>query len=255
MIIQPFSYLSTLPIVPAALQPVLDADTKLFLDTTNPSSYPGTGNTWTDLSGNSNNADVSLVTSYWTGSGGGYFDWPGNDYTKIATVAHNSTLNIFDGDFTVMFVGTIDTAAGGTSDLVGAFAKPDWNNNPSFGWLILRNSADGNYKKTNFYLNGSGIGLSTGTTYNNLGDWFVLQYVRSGSTLTYYNTSNTSIGSFTSTANGNNTGTMQIGRARNNASFNYRWDGKIAGIGLYDKALSSAERLQNINYFKSKLGF
>jgi hypothetical protein len=243
------------PFFAADIVPVIDSSTKLFLDTTNPSSYPGTGNTWSDLSGNGNNANVTDITSYWTGSGGGYFDWPGNDYTKVATVTHSSSLNLFNSDFTVMFVGTVDTAAGGTSDLVGPFAKPDWNLNPSMGWLMIRNSADGNYRKGNFYLNGTGIGLSTGTFFDSLGAFFVAHIVRSGSTVTYYTTANTSIGSFTSSANGNNSNNLRIGRGRDNATFNYRWDGKQAGIGFYNKALTSDERLQNINYFKAKLGF
>jgi hypothetical protein len=255
MIVQPFSYFQQVVSEIATLQPVIDSSAKLFLDTTNPSSYPGSGNTWTDLSGNGNNADVSLITAYWTGSGGGYFDWPGNDYTKIATVTHAASLNLFNADFTVMFVGTIDATAGGQSDATGPFAKPNWPDNPSMGWLINRNSADINFRKGAFYLNGTAAGLSTGTFFSTIGDFFVTHIVRSGTNIQYYDTANSSIGSFTFSLNGNNTGNLRIGRARDISTTNYRWDGKQAGIGLYNKALSAEERLQNINYFKSKLGF
>jgi hypothetical protein len=242
--INPFSVAEPTPVL---------TDSVMILDATSAASYPGTGNTWTDLSGNGNNADVSLVTSYW--NSGGYFDWPGSDYTKVATVADAASLDVLNGDFTFLLVGTIDTAAGGFADLVGPYSMNDWNDNPGMGWLFVRNSADGNYRKMNFYLNATGLGLSTSVAFNALGDWFVIHVVRSGSTVTYYNTANTSIGSFTSSVNANNNNGFTIGRGRNDATTNYRWDGKMAGIGLYDKALTSDERLENINYFKDKLGF
>ena len=225
----------------------------LLLDATSAASYPGSGNTWTDLSGQGNNANVSLITSYW--NAGGYFDWPGTDYTKIATVADAASLDVLDGDFTFLLAATIDASAGGSADTAGPFGFGNWFVNPGMGWLFIRNSGDANYRKFNFYLNGTGVGLSTSVAFTTLGDWFVLQIVRSGSTVTYYNTSNTSIGSFTNSANANNNSGVTIGRARNDATFNYKWDGKIAAIGLYDKALSSDERLTNINYLKGELGF
>jgi hypothetical protein len=232
--------------------PVL-TDSVMMLDATSATSYPGTGNTWTDLSGNGNNADVSLVTSYW--NAGGYFDWPGTDYTKIATVSHAASLNIFNADYTVLMVGTIDATAGGFSDLAGMWSKPDFNANPSTGQLFIRNSADGNFRKMQYYINGTGIGLSSGTAFASIGDWFVIHVTRSGNTYTYYDVNNNSFGTATSSLNGNSTGTLQIGRARNDATANYKWDGKVAGIGLYTGVLTSDERLQNINYFKDKLGF
>jgi hypothetical protein len=235
--------------------PVL-TNARLMLDSTNPASYPGTGNNWFDLSGNGNNADVTEVTSYW--NAGGYFDWPGTDYTKIATVAANSSFNQILGgtsSWTMMFVGTIDASGTGFADTTGPFAMDDWTDNPGMGWLFIRNSGDGNFRKFNFYVNATGIGLSTSVAFNSIGDWFVLHIVKSSTTVTYYNTANTAIGSFSNSTNANNNNPLVIGRARNNDPANYRWDGKIAGVGIYNTALTSDERLQNINYFKDKLGF
>ena len=225
----------------------------LLLDATNPSSYPGSGTTWTDLSGNGNNANVSLITSYW--NAGGYFDFPGTDYTKIATVTHASSLNIFDGDFTILVVGTVDALASGVGDNVGPIAKINWDSNPGWGILINRLSGGSDIGRMNLRLSGNWTNFSPNPIYSSVGDWFVLQVVRSGSTVTYYDTTNTSIGSGTNSGNGNNSSNITIGRGKNDATYNYKWDGKIAGIGLYDKALSSTERQQNIDYFSNQLGF
>jgi hypothetical protein len=251
-LIQNNNFVVANPYTEVGPSPVLDQSV-LLLDATNPASYPGSGNTWTDLSGQGNNADVSSITTYW--NAGGWFDWPGNDYTKVATVADAASLDVLDGDFTFVLVGTVDASAGGLADLAGPFSMNDWFDNPGMGWLVIRNSSDGNYKKMNFYLNGGALGVSTGTIFTNLGDWFVIHVVRSGSNVQYYSTANSSIGSFTNSSNANNNNGVIIGRGRNDGSFNYRWDGKISCVGLYDKALSSDERLQNINYFKDQLGF
>jgi hypothetical protein len=250
-LIQNNNFVVANPYTEVGPSPVL-SQSALLLDATNPASYPGSGNTWSDLSGNGNNADVSSITSYW--NSGGWFDWPGNDYTKIALVSAANSLDVLDGDFTWLFVASIDATAGGLADLTGLFGMNIFFSNPGAGVLFIRNSADGNFKKMSFYMNNSNS-LSTSVAFNNIGDWFVIHVVRSGSTLTYYNVDNTSIGSFTRTDNANNNNNIEIGRGRNDASFGYRWDGKVSGFGLYDKALTSDERLQNINYFKDKLGF
>jgi hypothetical protein len=242
------------PFFQAEPTPVL-TNARLMLDATLASSYPGTGNTWFDISGNGNDADVSLITSYW--DAGGYFDWPGTDYTKIATVAHDTSLNIFGttSSWTLMFVGTVDAAAGGLSDITCPFTKPSLVVDPGITPAILRNSSDGNYKKMFLRVNNSNLTLSSSTIFTTLGDWFVVHIVKSSTTINYYTTANTSIASFANSQDANNTGTLEIGRGRNDATANYRWDGKLAAVGIYNAALTSDQRLENINYFKDKLGF
>jgi len=250
-------FVSINPFFDVGITPLIDSSAKLFLDTTNPSSYPGTGNNWFDLSGNGNNADVTQITTYWNSGGGGFFDFPGTDYTKVATVTHSTSLNLFNSNFTIMFVGTVDATGTGFNDSVGPFAKDDWNDNPGVGLLINRGTGGPDIGGVSFYLNDTNVGYSGAANklFTTIGDFFVGHVVRSGSNVQYYRTNNTSFASFTSSLNGNNSNNFVIGRGRNVATGNYKWDGKLAGVGLYNKALSAAERLQNINYFKAKLGF
>jgi len=49
---------------------VMDASLKLLLDAGSPTSYPGSGSTWTDLSGNSNNVTLYNSPTYSTLNGG-----------------------------------------------------------------------------------------------------------------------------------------------------------------------------------------
>ena len=47
------------PEIPATL---ITTDLLLYLDADNPASYPGTGNTWYDLSTNSNNGTIGALS-------------------------------------------------------------------------------------------------------------------------------------------------------------------------------------------------
>lgn len=233
---------------------LIDSSTVLFLDSTDVHSYDGTGTTWYDLSTSGNNASGDAFTSYWNSNG--YFDFDiacGVTSGDTAVVTGDSSMDIFDGDFTVQFVMTIDEACGLTfSDLVGPFGVEGFNSNPGVGLLINRDSGDANYKKLTWYMNNASV-LTTSAVFSNIGDWFVIQVVRSGSTLTVY-ADNSSVGSTTNSTNANNTNDVFIGRGVRSAA-RYWMGGKLANIAFYDKALSSAERLQNVDYFKYKLGF
>tara|TARA_X000001382_G_scaffold100004_1_gene74533 strand:- start:818 stop:1456 length:639 start_codon:yes stop_codon:yes gene_type:complete len=56
----------------------------LALDAGNTKSYPGSGSTWTDLSGNGNDGTINGATH--TSGTGGYFDFDGsNDYVSFSS--------------------------------------------------------------------------------------------------------------------------------------------------------------------------
>jgi hypothetical protein len=249
------NYLGETPIISSFSKrgPVIDNTTVLYLDGTISDSYPGSGNTWFDLSGNGNDANVTNTAATWDTGSNLYFDAEQFTYAGNATVTHDSSLNVFDGDFTIQMVATVDQEIGGGSDLCGLIAKVRFDSNPGWGHVIIRNSADGNYKKNSLYINGTSY-LSTGTVFNNLGDWFVLQFIRSGSTVKVYS-NNVEISSFTNSSNANNSSNIIIGNVRDAAADAYRWIGKYTNIGIYDKALSEVERVQNLQYYKEQLGF
>jgi len=67
----------------------------LALDAANPKSYPGTGTTWIDMSGNGHNATLHSVTH--SSSNGGIFVISGTSSTFI----DNNTIDLTSSDFTV----------------------------------------------------------------------------------------------------------------------------------------------------------
>ena len=67
----------------------------LALDAANPKSYPGSGTTWIDMSGNGHNATLHSVTH--SSANGGIFDIPGGS----ANFIDNNTIDLTSSDFTV----------------------------------------------------------------------------------------------------------------------------------------------------------
>lgn len=81
---------------------VQDESLKLWLDASNPLSYPGTGTLWSDLSGNGNNGTMVNGVTYNTANGG-VMSFDGvNDYVTLGNV-----LNIGLGDFSYGFVAIL----------------------------------------------------------------------------------------------------------------------------------------------------
>ena len=78
----------------------------LCLDAANPRSYPGSGNSWLDLSGNGNNGTLTNGPTYSSANGGSLVFDGSNDYVDVI-----ETTNTFSGSFSVSlwYYAKIDT--------------------------------------------------------------------------------------------------------------------------------------------------
>lgn len=83
--------------IKAFINPIARTNLVCYLDANNPSSYPGSGTTWYDLTGRGNNCSMTNG-AYWDTEGNGsiYFDGT-NDLGVIAAAADLD----FPGDFTI----------------------------------------------------------------------------------------------------------------------------------------------------------
>jgi hypothetical protein len=73
--------------------PVVDTSLMVWVDAGQTSSYPGTGITWTDLSGNGKNYTLTNTPTYSSTLGGGVITFAGasSQYATTATTLFNST--------------------------------------------------------------------------------------------------------------------------------------------------------------------
>ena len=112
----------------------------LAWDAANPKSYPGSGTTVYDLSGNGNNFTLINGTSY---NAGGYFQTDGvNDYIKSA-----STVNLSGYDYVVvdLWMKSLNDAT-----YCQAFEHSNnWNTNTGGFGLFIHNNGSGYVKNMN----------------------------------------------------------------------------------------------------------
>ena len=205
----------------------------LHLDAGNVASYPGSGTTWTDLSGNGNHGTLQNGVAF-TSSNNGALVFDGtNDYVSTP----------IDADLQAM----PSTTWSGWIKATGVL-----------GWQVIFGMEDGGWDRMLIIENG-GLGFSMGHTSNrwqtgtvaNPSAWqHVVAIYDNGSMKFYLN----GVEYTTATLEGNHdsSGTFTIG-ANQNGGFNF-YSGNIAQVLIYNRALSAAEVLQNFNSTKSVFG-
>ena len=202
----------------------------LYLDAGNTKSYPGSGTTWTDLSGNGNNGILTNGPTYSSSNGG-------------AIVFDGVNDRIECGTWSVPYI-TVSTWVYKTSSTTnqGICRKQT-------GWAVSQYNgtlqvAPGT--SWTFYNTGYTIPLNT---------WVNVVYTYSGTGTTgsqtvYVNGSNiysTSAGSGAISANSN---VVRIGYDDNN----WFWGGRIAQTQIYNRALTASEIQQNFNALRGRFG-
>lgn len=218
----------------------------LYYDPSNPTSYPGSGTTIYDLSGNGLNGTMSNIT--FTSP---YFTYNGSS-SQIA-IADNTLLEPGTGDWTMEV--WVNQSVSGNDVVLGKFDHGGLSADVSYS---IRTTG------TNYYAQiGSGTGsgatlfVNSTTTTGTLNTWYQIVYVFTNiaeNTLqTFVNGS--SIGSVSHSLASilNTTANLYIG-SYNNGEYAQWFDGKIGITRLYNRALTSAEVLQNYNVDKSKYG-
>ena len=209
----------------------------LCLNAADKNSYPGSGTTWTDISGNENHV---TLTNGPTWNSAGYFT--------------NDVDSYFTGN------GTSSIPTGNSSYTMIVWARQNGNWGGAYGLISI-----GGYGTTNqsnaLRTLGSGVGtfhhywwandLSISSNTANIGtnDWFMAAASFDGTTRRVWlngisQSSDTPVGhNVTST-------TIQISKT---VSTEYQL-GDMAAAYIYNRALSTVEMLQNYNAQKSRFG-
>jgi len=224
---------------PAAAPTIVTNGLTLYLDAGNATSYPGTGTTWNDLSGNSNNGTFNTTPTY-NSSLGGYFQLNGGQIVQ----SFPSSISPAGSSRTVMvWFNMADTTRR------GLIATRDTNSNG--GWaFVLNRTAAGNLSY--FNIAGGLIEKAAGITPDS---WYMATLTYNYSTTTaelFINT--TSLGSQSSFSADSNPGFNGVAAAEQQNDFGGAFSGKYSIVNIYSRVLSSIEILQNYNFFKSRYG-
>lgn len=210
----------------------------LCLDASDKNSYPGTGTSWFDVSGNSNTGTLTNGPTFNSGNGGSIVFDGSNDYV----VANRPSQLVTNGAITIcMWVKW--TTTGTTQSTIQALID---NNHTTGQGFIIQDRPDLSGRPLSFgTLAGAGV-YSTSQIGN--GTWRHVTGTNNQTTSILYvdavfNASVSEAGLSTVQSN------VSIGRAE---GFGRYLSGNIALVQLYNRALSASEVLQNYNATKSR---
>ena len=205
----------------------------LNLDAAKLQSYPGTGTTWRDISGNNNNGTLTNGVIWNPSLNGGVFSFDNVDDVVICT--NNASVQITTGTISGWFKVTNGSSINGIITKQNAWGLFVWNNTLStydWGNSVQRdtgiNVADGNWHYAVMTFT-----ETIGTPSNN-----AIIYLDGTAVLT------------TTVKNLNQSISVQVGDANASQYFG----GFISQASIYNRVLSSAEVLQNYNAQKIRFG-
>lgn len=214
----------------------------LHLDAANSRSYPGSGTTWYDLSGNGNNGTLVNGPTYNSSNNGSIIFDGSNDYgTVIGNAQTKPTSN-----FTVSFWLQPTSVSFTNCRILG-----DWHQSGGLDrWIFYANGSS-----VRWYMKTSSVGEGGTAAYTMASNvWKLFTGVYDGSFQIFYVD-----GLFF--AQRAITGTLYPGNYGNpdisfgqQRGFGGAFNGNIANIQMYNRALSAAEIKQNFEATRSRYG-
>jgi hypothetical protein len=200
----------------------------LALDAANSLSYPGSGTTWTDLSGKGNNGTLVNGPTFDQANGGSIVFDGTDDYVNLPDGLLSGT-----GDFTIIQWVQCDGAGIGTTfgNFGAGTLQFGWSASYVFLWLGNSSAytSPANFTTAITMIAGRRIGTTT-------------NYLKNGTVLTT-GSSGASIG--------NSSANFRIGT---NTSTTEQYNGKIYTTMVYNRGLSNTEILQNYQALKTRFG-
>ena len=208
------------------------------VDAASERSYPGTGTTWTDLSGNSINGTLTNGPTFSSGNGGSFLFDNYDDYVSLGASSQFSITN----QISLFSWVKIDSFTN-WDGIFGAYSGGSFVHFQLIGGRI------------NLYVYGPGAGwdrLDPGYDQLTAGEWANVGFTFGSSVLTVYLNGVAMPTTVTGSAsNVTSTTEVSIGRVY---SGDRNLGGYVATTDVYNRALSSAEVTQNYNAIKGRFG-
>ena len=219
---------------------IISSGLVLHLDAGNASSYPGSGTTWTDLSGTNNHGTLENGPTYSSSNGGSIVFDGVNDRVSAFPTQISGT-----GSKTISLWIKINTTS--RTGLAGTRSLGEWG----WGFTVNRNGT-GNLA---FYdTRGSELSVAAGLTTN---IWYNVSVTFDNSKIVtlYVNGLQVGISSTPFAALNASTFNGVIGNEDEYTSpFYHPFKGNIAQVAIYNRALTAAEVLQNYNSLRPRFG-
>jgi hypothetical protein len=233
----------------------------LNLDPSRKSSYPNSGTTWNDISGNGYNGTMVNGPVFGTASGGEITFDGVNDYASFPVI---NTGNVF----TVQVWAKISRFGGGMAWNRGTLVNNsyNWGGNTGFFFFVTSQAGSGSsYAATpgmeTFSIaigqDVTGASAYIGSLTNYVNKWVNLTAVLNGTNPIKLYINGVEVSSYAGQGNGpssiNYTSNFVLGsRILESCDFT---QGAIGSVHMYNRSLSATEILQNYNATKSRFGY
>ena len=211
----------------------------LCLDAASRKSYPGSGTTWFDRSGNGNNGTLVNGVGYNSGNGGNLVFDGVDDFVNLGTSLTNNFINITVSCWVYVINNT------GRQDIVTKY--PFIN-----GWLLYYSNNTNKFgvdgrENTSLYIS------CVSENIFNVNKWYNIVFTKQGSNWKLY--VNNQLENNTIAGSGSipfdNNGIFAIGALPVNGDYGNH---QIAQVSIYNRALSINEIKQNFNATRGRYG-
>jgi hypothetical protein len=219
----------------------------LALDAADRNSYPGSGTTWNDMSGNGNNGTLTNGPTFNSANGGSIVFDGTNDFCQFGNL---TTLN----NMTVQMTVKVLSNSGGFRAFIGATGASGNDYDSGFN-IDMQAGATSNFSICSF--EGGILRLSGGfnfmTSNVSFGTWANICFSISSTYIQFYLYGNPQLGT-----NRLNNATSTIGMnslvvgCRPYTKPSTSINSNISNVQIYNRALSAQEVLQNYNAQKSR---
>jgi hypothetical protein len=213
----------------------------LNLDAAQTASYPGTGTTWTDLSGNGNNGTLVNGPTYNSANGGSIVFDGTNDFisTNYTPPNVNYTVSLF-------FKNTATVSGQFNRGLFSTYSASPVNYN---GIHVGTSAINVNFATLRYFVNANRfIDIPYSFLVNS---YYQLTFAVSTSLILTYVDSNLVLSDSNVGAATTHATVLNIARSRFN--FDY-WTGELPQFSVYNRALTAAEVQQNFNCLRMRYG-
>lgn len=232
--------------------PIVTRGLKCLLDGKDKGSYPGSGTTWTDISGNGHNATLTNTPTH-VGDG---FDFDAAS-DESATIAQTDDLAPKDNGGEITLAGVMSYGTGPDSSN-GGWLCSNAGTDSQFIWHLGR--PNGTTKIKMFVGSSNSIEGITGGTNIGTGTkvYFHAAFKSDGTMQLYINDSLDASRSSSSGAFSYNDVSAAIilgaQSSGGSARAGFHTDPTLYSVAMYDKFLTDDERLQNYNAYKERYG-
>jgi hypothetical protein len=226
--------------LPAPAIDIITDGLALYLDSTNATSYPGTGTTWFDLSGNDRNFTWNTAT--FTSGSPSYFSTSGRRCTGPASNSFGITN---DSGYTI-FLPMLQNSAAQSSAF--KFYSSNSNDRGIFSHCTWSDGV--------IYFDQGGccdVGTRTAVSPGTMNVWNIITFRRltNSSTRTIFKNASTLITNTNTAANINLSSTPIDLSGTNEGS---TWNARLGGFIVYNRGLSDAEVTSVYNTIRTRYG-